>query len=78
MLRAQEPGWTKIGATCSAGRRSLWLRVTSLKEDANLPEVVELCAGREGDDAYVKIDKSNPLFVELWDLFCAAQFAAET
>ncbi len=38
----------------------------------------ELCAGREGDDDYVKVDHSNPQFAELLGILLTARFAAET
>ena len=38
-----EPGWIEL--TLPDGRRGVWMRVGEDK--------VELCAGREGDDAYV-------------------------
>lgn len=94
MMRAEEPGWIKIGATCSAGRRSLWWRVNlkpttrthddltteqrALLEEAGVdpdqPFVsvedivsIELCAGREGDDAYMKIENDGGRqFYDLW------------
>jgi len=37
-------GWTCL--TCLDGRRGVWMKVTAT--------TVELCAGREGGDAYVK------------------------
>lgn len=44
MMRMDEPGWIRIIPFDSAGRRSMWVRITSDK--------IECCAGREGDDAY--------------------------
>jgi hypothetical protein len=46
MMRCEEPGWVRIGGQ---GRRSLWFRY----EDG--AAYFELCAGREGDDAYARI-----------------------
>lgn len=88
MLRYQEEGWREIGKSCSANRRSMWLRLNP-KPEAVIEEGVfyaaaqnmesfELCAGREGDDAYVKVDPTNPQFEELLDLVTTALFAAET
>jgi len=75
-MRCSESGWTKIGITCSAGRRSLWLRVNQrIGEEV---ESFELCAGREGDDDYVKVDRSNPQFKLLLDVMSSAAFAAAT
>lgn len=48
-LRACEPGWICISMHDPAGRRGLWFRRTS---DGG----VELCAGREGDDAWAKVE----------------------
>ncbi len=59
--------WHKIGVD---GRRSLWVRFTH-------PTMLELCAGREGDDDYVSIDASNPKFAELYDLMLSALYAAD-
>jgi hypothetical protein len=84
MRRCDESAWVKIGATCSAGRRSLWLRV-NYKSDANPlvtlqdeVESFELCAGREGDDSYVKIAHDNPQFVDLLNVMLDARFASYT
>jgi hypothetical protein len=38
----------------------------------------ELCAGREGDDAYVSVDTTNPQFEQLLDVMLTAQFATTT
>jgi len=43
-MRCNEPGWIEL--VKPDGRRGVWTRVTD--------DAVELCAGREGDDAYVK------------------------
>jgi hypothetical protein len=45
-MRSDEDGWVPIAVP--DGRRGLWMKVT--------PTTVELCAGREGDDAYVKFE----------------------
>lgn len=90
MNRCEEPGWIEIGKRCSVGRRSLWVRFDWRFEAVDPPlagatwsmwsilDAVELCAGREGDDQFVRIDRSNPQFFELADLFGVAKFAAET
>lgn len=62
-------GYARIGRICGAGRRSLWMRYC----DGGF----ELRAGREGDDAYVRITKDNPQYIELLDVMSAAYFAAE-
>ena len=48
MLRCNEEGWTEILVPDSTGRRGLWVRQTLT--------TIELCAGREGDDAYVRLE----------------------
>ena len=54
--RASEPGY-KLLAMCDVPfRRGLWMRAS--------PEAVELCAGREGDDAYVRLERDRPLDAE--------------
>lgn len=66
--RYLEPGWRRIGRIDKQGRRSLWIRESR--------DAVELCAGREGDDAYVRIpdDASTR---GLRDVLGCARFAAE-
>jgi hypothetical protein len=91
MTRHLEPGYAKIGATCSAGRRSLWMRLNYSPEgrqhgeehgvlmaDTDTVESIELCAGREGDDDYLRIDHTNPQFAEILGILLTALFAAET
>lgn len=91
MMRFEEEGWVEIGKRCSAGRRSLWARWIYRREPTEEEqkigtrivrlddvEAVELCAGREGDDAFVRIDRTNPQFVELENLLSTAEFAATT
>ena len=70
--RCAEPGWLRIGRIDSPRRRSLWIRDTRGAQPA-----IELCAGREGDDAYVKITPENPQWRELQHLLSCAKFAAE-
>lgn len=45
MLRAQGLGWVQL--CCVDGRRGVWMRVSDL--------AIELCAGREGDDADLRL-----------------------
>ena len=65
-----EEGWVRIGVIDSRRRRSLWLREGK--------GWFELRAGREGDDAHVRVDRSNPQFSELSDVLSYARFASET
>lgn len=67
--RLEEPGWVRIGLYDAAERRSLWVRYTD--------DAIELCAGREGDDAYMKLDKANQAFGELLEILQCALFARE-
>lgn len=53
MLRCCEPGLVRIGRYCPSERRAMWIRSTG--------DTIELCAGREGDDAYVSFKKGQPL-----------------
>ena len=75
--------WERIGAWDTAERRSLWVRFT--QRDVTLPLLtaantlaVEFCAGREGDDAYVRIEPDNPAFAAILDVATTAHFAATT
>lgn len=71
-MRANEPGWVRIGRYCGARRRALWFRVP---DGHGVIDEFELCAGREGDDDYVKVDRSNPQFGALLDVLSTAAFA---
>jgi hypothetical protein len=86
-----EQDWIEIGKRCSAGRRSLWARWIYRREPTEEEteigarvvsiedvEAVELSAGREGGDAFIRIDCSNPQFAELENLLSVARFAATT
>lgn len=46
-MRSSEHGWRCASMHDPAGRRGIWFRES--------PGVVELCAGREGDDWYARI-----------------------
>jgi hypothetical protein len=60
--RAYRSGWVRIGLYDTPQRRSLWVRRSG--------NSLEICAGREGDDAYAVIDPSNPAYdtidLQLW------------
>lgn len=68
VLLAKE-GFHRIGRIDDVGRRSLWLR-----EEVH---AFELRAGREGDDAHVRVSHEHPLFSELYTVMNAARFASE-
>ncbi len=69
-MRCEEDGWRRVGIYCTAHRRALWVRFG----DA----AVELCAGREGDDAHVKIHRRHPDYVALMDVLSYATYAEES
>lgn len=82
-MRNLDDGWIEIGKRCSANRRSLWLRINYSESTATITDYdtvtsIELCAGREGDDAYVLLDKSDSKFTLLLDLFSTQRFAVES
>ena len=83
-LRLDEPGWVKIGQTCKAGRRSLWFREPAgpdLRPSHYLPPYFELCAGREGDDDYVRMvlpetEPERQRYAELYGCLTTAAWIA--
>ncbi len=86
-LRKDEPGWEEIGLFDHAGRRGLWLRrqppmpENTLRVDAPIVEQIEVCAGREGDDDYVKLTVGDTLtthqLAALEGVFTTVQWALE-
>jgi len=65
--------WWRIGT--SHGRRSLWLHITQYP--GHEPESIELRAGREGNDDFIRITRNNPQFNELLEVMTTARFAAD-
>lgn len=69
--------WTRIGRYDRSLRRSTWVRLVAvegppwLDEDSNV-QAIELCSGREGDDAYALIEPSNPAFWPLLGVMLTA------
>lgn len=51
MLRCNEPGWIMLA--CPDGRRGVWMRVEN--------DTIELCAGKEGDEDYLKLQLREPV-----------------
>jgi hypothetical protein len=47
-------------------------------DDETTVTQIELRAGREGCDSYLKIDRSNPLFAQLLAVFLDARFAVQS
>jgi len=70
-IRGGEPGWERIGLFDSAERRALWRRVIG-EDEFGEPDAIELCSGREGDDAFVRIDRSNPQWADIADVLLRA------
>lgn len=68
-------GFHRIGRLDEVGRRSLWLREE--RGSATAAGAIELRAGREGDDAAVRITAENPLYLQLSAVLDCARFAAE-
>jgi len=68
--------WTRIGRLDRACRRSTWARVETIEGppsneifyDGDDFVAVELCGGREGDDAFVRVERDNPAFEGLLDV----------
>lgn len=84
-------GWERIGGIDTAGRRSLWMRLThgpdcdrehhaacGAIDDASTVTRIELRSGRERDDGYIAIDRAHPLFIELLGVLLDARFAVQT
>lgn len=68
--------WTRIGRYDRPRRRSTWARIEYAEgpprnglymatEDA---VAVELCAGREGDDAFARVERGDPSFGALLEV----------
>jgi hypothetical protein len=83
-------GWTRIGATDSAERRSVWMRLTyradalcganglPLEDTSETVAKIEIRAGREGDDLFATFEPSNPQFSEILGVFLAARYAVQS
>lgn len=54
-------GWVRVGRYDKAERRSIWVKLFAHR--------IEIRAGREGDDAHVVINATNPAYEGLRDLF---------
>lgn len=67
--RCGEAGWVRVGLFDDAERRSLWVRYTK--------SALELCSGREGDDAYARVEASDPAFGQLYDVISRAVYARD-
>jgi hypothetical protein len=71
-VRGEESGWTRIGRYDSAERRSLWCRIIGENERGDVV-AIELCSGREGDDAFVRLDATNPQWRDLCDVLLSVE-----
>lgn len=65
--------WHRIGRIDSTGRRALWIRETYGPGSS----VIELRAGRGGDDAYARLTPEDPQWGQLSQVLGCARFAAE-
>lgn len=73
MMRCREPGWELVGMPAEllfpgTARRGLWIRYTppypeELRQRWQ-PLALELCSGRDGDDAYVAFQVGERLAAE--------------
>lgn len=71
-------GWVRIGRYDSARRRSTWARIETIEGSPSngimyMNEdlvAVEMCSGREGDDAYVRVERGDPSFEGLLGVLC--------
>ncbi len=59
VMRCSEPGWRLVAMNDPAGRRGVWIRETATRKGA--PLALEVCGGREGDDAYVRLAAGDTL-----------------
>lgn len=50
--------------------------VNAVYETAKTVAYFELCAGREGDDHYLRVDNTDPLFESLLNILQTARYAA--
>ena len=66
-VRGGESGWVRIGLYDSVRRRSSWVRLVG-EDDMGNVQAIELCSGREGDDAYVKLTSQDPQWDDLCDV----------
>ena len=67
--------WIRVGRYDGCRRRALWVRFIGLDDTGMTTKckAIEMCAGREGDDAFVKVVKrGNPLFADLLDVMLRA------
>lgn len=74
-MRYIQPGWVRIGRYDAPQRRSTWARLDVPEgppdprtADEDVATAVELCSGREGDDAYVRVERGDPAFFGLLDV----------
>lgn len=54
LLRYKQPGWELAAMNDPAGRRGIWYRATFAGENELV--ALEVCGGREGDDAYARFE----------------------
>lgn len=75
--QGEASGWLRVGRYDRCRRRALWVRFVPvegppwLDEESNIA-AIELCAGREGDDAFVRIEPGQATFSDLLDVMLRA------
>ena len=58
--------WTRIGRYDKCRRRSTWARIEYSSEGGDaVAMAVELRSGREGDDAFARVERGDPSFEAL-------------
>lgn len=69
-------GWVRIGRYDGSRRRAVWSRLLPLDGDTPYT-AIEICAGREGDDDFVRIESDNPAFGALLSVISSAHWVME-
>jgi hypothetical protein len=55
--------WTRIGRYDRCRRRSTWARIEyGSDSEEGVATAVEMRSGREGDDAFVRVERGDPSF----------------
>lgn len=61
-------GWLRVGRYDSPRRRALWIRFVELDDESieSQCKAIEMCAGREGDDAFVRLTPGMRITPRVW------------
>lgn len=60
-----DKSWIRIGRYDKTRRRSTWARIICSEDNPEDKIAVEICSGREGDDAFACVEKDDPAFPTL-------------